>query len=51
MSWGKLLFAPSDFMPHGYCYLWNSGLVWLHVISDSLVALLLPEVAQVPSQR
>jgi PAS domain S-box-containing protein len=26
-------------MPHGYCYLWNPGLVWLHVISDSLIAL------------
>jgi PAS domain S-box-containing protein len=33
-------FSPSDgFMPHGYCYLWNPGLVWLHVISDSLIAL------------
>ncbi len=29
----------SDFMPHGYCYLWNPGLVWLHVVSDALVAL------------
>lgn len=26
-------------MPHGHCYLWNPGLVWLHVISDSLIAL------------
>jgi PAS domain S-box-containing protein len=33
------LFSPSDFMPHGYCYLWNPGLVWLHVVSDSLIAL------------
>jgi PAS domain S-box-containing protein len=33
------LFSPSDFMPHGYCYLWNSELVWLHVASDSLIAL------------
>ena len=29
----------SNFTPHGYCYLWNSGLVWLHVISDVLIAL------------
>jgi PAS domain S-box-containing protein len=29
----------SDFMPHGYCYLWKPGLVWLHVISDALIAL------------
>jgi PAS domain S-box-containing protein len=32
------LFGPSDFMPHGYCYLWNPGLVWLHVVSDTLIA-------------
>jgi PAS domain S-box-containing protein len=35
----NLLFTPSDFMPHGYCYLWNPGLVWLHVVSDALIAL------------
>jgi len=29
----------SDFMPHGYCYLWKPGLVWLHAVSDSLIAL------------
>jgi hypothetical protein len=29
----------SDFMPHGYCYLWKPGLVWLHVFSDTLIAL------------
>ncbi|MBV9339740.1 MAG: PAS domain S-box protein, partial [Acidobacteria bacterium] len=28
-----------EFMPHGYCYLWNSRLVWLHVISDTLIFL------------
>jgi hypothetical protein len=26
-------------MPHGHCYLWNPGLIWLHVVSDSLIAL------------
>ncbi len=25
--------------PHGYCLAWQSGLVWLHVISDALIAL------------
>lgn len=25
-------------MPHGMCYLWRPGLLWLHVLSDSLVA-------------
>ncbi len=24
-------------MPHGNCYLWTPGLVWLHVISDALI--------------
>ena len=28
-----------DFMPHGYCYLWNPWIVWLHVISDGLITL------------
>src|SRR5258708_214060 len=27
----------SDFMPHGHCYLWQPGLVWLHTISDALI--------------
>ena len=26
-------------MPHGHCYLWNDQLVYLHVISDALIAL------------
>lgn len=26
-------------MPHGTCYLWNPKIVWLHVISDGLIAL------------
>jgi len=26
-------------MPHGHCYLWNPGIVWLHVDSDSLFAI------------
>src|SRR6202034_3828649 len=31
--------SSNDYMAHGYCYLWNAKLVWLHVISDSLIAL------------
>jgi PAS domain S-box-containing protein len=27
------------FMPHGQCYLWDPGLVWLHAMSDALIAL------------
>src|SRR5271156_6333671 len=26
-------------MPHGYCYLWQPALIWLHVVSDILIAL------------
>ena len=26
-------------MPHGQCYLWSPGLIWLHGVSDSLIAL------------
>jgi C4-dicarboxylate-specific signal transduction histidine kinase len=29
----------SDLMPHGFCYLWKPEIVWLHVISDSIIAL------------
>jgi PAS domain S-box-containing protein len=29
----------SDFMPHGYCYLWDARMVWLHAISDGLITL------------
>lgn len=33
------LFTSTQFIPHGHCYLWQSNLVWLHIISDSLIAL------------
>jgi PAS domain S-box-containing protein len=39
MGFFKALFSSNDFMPHGYCYSWSPVLVWLHVISDSLIAL------------
>lgn len=26
-------------MPHGMCYLWRPGVLWLHVISDALITL------------
>ena len=28
------LFDAGNFMPHGHCYLWNPGLVRLHLLSD-----------------
>jgi hypothetical protein len=27
------------FIPHGHCYLWQTQLVWLHIASDSLIAI------------
>ena len=35
----RAIFSSNEFMPHGYCYLWNTNLLWLHAISDSLIAL------------
>lgn len=29
---------PTQFIPHGHCYLWQPGLVWLHFLSDLLIA-------------
>ncbi|MDB6105607.1 MAG: sensor hybrid histidine kinase, partial [Gammaproteobacteria bacterium] len=30
---------PANFMPHGHCYLWRPDMLWLHVGSDTLIAL------------
>lgn len=32
------LILTDDFMPHGHCYFWRPEIVWLHVISDGLIA-------------
>ena len=39
LNFFRSLFATDGFMPHGHCYLWLPELVWLHVISDALIAL------------
>jgi PAS domain S-box-containing protein len=39
MQYFKTFFSAGPYMPHGYCFLWNPGLVGLHVISDLLIAL------------
>ncbi|XHX79288.1 MAG: hypothetical protein RBJ76_04980 [Stenomitos frigidus ULC029] len=33
------LFSAGDFILHGHCYLWRPLLVWLHLLSDSAIAL------------
>ncbi len=35
----NFIFNSREFIPHGHCYLWKPELVWLHIISDSLIAL------------
>ncbi len=34
-----VLEIPRDFYPHGFCYQWDKGLVWLNVLSDGLIAI------------
>jgi diguanylate cyclase (GGDEF)-like protein/PAS domain S-box-containing protein len=34
-----LLASTGNFMPHGACYLWLPSILWLHVISDTVIAL------------
>lgn len=35
LDWFRL---PAAFMPHGHCYLWRPDVLWLHVVSDALIA-------------
>lgn len=39
MEFLRELFSDGDFMPHGGCYLWDRGILWLHITSDALIAL------------
>ena len=39
MGYLERLFSTSEFMPHGMCYDWNPYVIWLHVISDALIAI------------
>ncbi|MFB2919379.1 GAF domain-containing hybrid sensor histidine kinase/response regulator [Aerosakkonema funiforme] len=32
------LLSPTQYMPHGHCYLWQTPLVWLHIVSDLAIA-------------
>jgi PAS domain S-box-containing protein len=33
------LFSSESLLPHGFCYLWNPLLIWLHGLSDTLIAI------------
>jgi signal transduction histidine kinase len=39
LPWWQALLTINGFIPHGHCYLWKPGLVWLHVTSDVLIGL------------
>ena len=39
MGFFARLLTSGDFQPHGFCYQWNSRLVWLNATSDLLIAL------------
>jgi len=35
----RALFQPSGLTPHGFCLLWEPGLIWLHAVSDALIGI------------
>src|SRR5260370_33565691 len=35
----RILIEPQGFLPLGHCYLWNPGLIFLHLASDALIGL------------
>jgi len=32
-------FSSAQFLPHGHCYLWSPGVLWLNVVADILIAM------------
>lgn len=35
----QALFCSESLLPHGFCYWWNPLLIWLHGVSDTLIAM------------
>ena len=35
----RRVFSSDGFLPHGHCFLWKPGLIWLHVSADVLIGL------------
>ena len=35
-SWSRML-STQDFLPHGYCYVWQPGVLWLNAGSDVII--------------
>ena len=38
-NYAEPIFSSSGFMPHGMCYLWQPGILTLHVTADALITL------------
>jgi len=38
MDFLRRFFSADGFMPHGMCYEWDPGIIWLNVVSDGLIA-------------
>jgi signal transduction histidine kinase len=32
-------FSSEQFLPHGHCYMWSPGVLWMHVIADISIAM------------
>lgn len=39
MSFLATIFNENGLTPHGFCLLWQPGLIWLHVVSDTITGL------------
>lgn len=39
LDWLLDVFSTQGFMPHGHCYLWTPGLLWLQVLTNAAIAL------------
>ncbi len=35
----SMLFTPTNLTPHGFCLLWEPGLIWLQAVSDGLIGI------------
>ena len=36
---GTSWFSSGQFLPHGHCYMWSPGVLWMNVIADILIAM------------
>ena len=32
-------FTSEQFLPHGHCFMWTPGVLWMHVVADILIAM------------